>query len=131
MSAADNKRLVRGYFDAMLSGDPGLPDLLAEDVTWWVPPSSPLGGLHSGKPAVLELMESGVGLYDSSHPMEVVVEQMIAEDDWVSVQVTLEAKTAAGAPYRNHYHFAFRVVDGRIREVREYLDTLYAQQKLF
>lgn len=131
MSAADNKRVVRRYFEAMRSGAPELPDLLADDVTWWAPPSSELGGLHSGKPAVLRLMASGTGLYDLDHPMEVGIEQMIAEDDWVSVQMTLEARTARGEDYRNHYHFAFRVVDGRIREVREHLDTLYAQQKLF
>ncbi len=131
MSAADNKRLVRRYFDAVRAGDPGLGDLLADDVTWWVPPSSPLGGLHSGKPAVLEMMSSGTGLYDAEHPMELAIERILAEDDWVSVELTLDARTAAGETYRNHYHFAFRVVDGCIREVREHLDTLYAQQKLF
>lgn len=131
MSAADNKRLVRDYFDAMRSGDPGLSELLADDVSWWAPPSSALGGLHAGKEAVLALMASGVGLYDTSHPMSVEISRMIAEDDWVSVQLTLEARTARGEPYHNHYHFAFRVRDGRIREVREHLDTLYAQQKLF
>ncbi len=131
MSAADNKRLVRRYFDAMRSGDPTLPDLLADDVTWWAPPSSPLGGVHSGKPAVVELMQSGVGLYDTSHALEVSIEQMSAEGDWVSVQMILEARTAAGAATRNQYHFSFRVGEGRICEVREYLDTPYEQQKLF
>jgi len=131
MSAADNKRLVRRYFDAMRSGDPGLSELLSDDVSWWAPQSSALGGLHAGKPAVLALMASGVGLYDDGHPMSVEISRMIAEDDWVSVQLILEARTARGEPYRNHYHFAFRVQDGRIREVREHLDTLYAQQKLF
>lgn len=131
VSAADNKRLVRRYFDAMRSGDPELPDLLSADVTWWAPPSSELGGLHAGKQAVLGLMASGTGLYDLSHPLEVSIEQIIAEDDWVSVQLTLEARTARGENYKNHYHFAFRVSGGRICEVREHLDTLYAQQKLF
>ena len=131
MSSAANKRLVRRYFDLVRAGDPTLPELLADDVSWWVPPGSPLGGLHAGKESVLELMASGTGLYDPDHPLEVTIEQMIAEDAWVSVQLVLTARTAAGEPYQNHYHFAFRVEDGRIREVREHLDTLYAQQKLF
>jgi len=131
MSAADNKRLVRRYFEAMRSDSSGLPELLAEDVTWWAPSSSALGGLWAGRQAVLDRMASGAGLYDSGHPMDVTIEQMVAEDDWVSVQMTLEARTARGEPYRNHYHFAFRIEDRRIREVREHLDTLYAQQKLF
>jgi len=131
MSAADNKRLVRRYFDAVRSGDPDLGELLADEVSWWVPPSSPLGGLHDGKPAVLELMSSGGGLYDPDYPMELEIERILADEDWVSVEMTLEARTAAGEPYRNHYHFAFRIEGGLIREVREHLDTLYAQQKLF
>ncbi len=34
-------------------------------------------------------------------------------------------------PYRNDYHFAFRVQDGRIAAVREYVDTKYADEMLF
>ena len=123
MSAADNKRLVRRYFDAMQSGDPSLPDLLDDDVTWWAPPNSKPGGLHNGKAAVLDLMASGSRIYETHHPVEVGLDRMIAEDDWVSVQLTRDART--------RYHFAFRVQDGRICEVREHLDTLYSQQKLF
>ena len=39
--------------------------------------------------------------------------------------------TAKGADYRNFYHWAFRVRDGRICAVKEYVDTLYAQRTLF
>jgi len=126
-----NKALVRSYLDAMTRGDPALPELLADDVTWWVPPSSPLGGLREGKARVLELMASGVGLYDTSVPFRIEVEVIVAEGDWVAVQMVMSARTAKGAPYRNFYHFAFRVRDGRICAVREYVDTLYAQQTLF
>ena len=56
---------------------------------------------------------------------------MIAEGPRVAVQLVIDARTARGEPYHNHYHFAFEVRDGRIRAVREYVDTLYVQQKLF
>lgn len=126
-----NKQIVQNYLRAMRSGDPVLPELLTDDVTWWVPPSSPLGGLREGKARVLELMASGIGLYDMSVPFAIEVEAMIAEGDAVAVQLTLCARTAKGAPYRNHYHFAFRLRDGRICAVKEYVDTLYAQRLLF
>jgi uncharacterized protein len=126
-----NKQLVQRYLRAMSTGDPGLPDLLTDDVTWWVPPSSPLGGLREGKASVLELMARGVGLYDTSAPFEIEVEAMVAEGDWVAVQMVMGARTAKGQPYRNYYHFAFRVRDGRICGVKEYVDTLYAQRMLF
>lgn len=131
MSTQESKALVRDYFAKMASGDPSIPELLADDVTWWVPQSSPLGGLHEGKDAVLALMGGGTDLYDAKTPMQIQIEEMVAEGDSVAVQVVIEARTAQGEPYRNHYHFAFRVSGGRIAAVKEYVDTLYAQQKLF
>jgi hypothetical protein len=126
-----NKQVVRSYLRAMSSGDPSLPELLTDDVTWWVPPSSPLGGLREGKAQVLELMASGVGLYDTSVPFAIEVEAMIAEGDAVAVQLTIRARTAKGQAYLNYYHFAFHVRGERICAVKEYVDTLYAQRLLF
>ena len=129
MSIEANKALVQEFFRRMQAGDPTLAELLAEDVSWWVPSSSELGGTHRGKSAVLALMSKGVDLYQL--PLKVTIEEMVAERDWVCVQLEVEAKTAAGRPYRNDYHFAFRVRGGRIAAVREYLDTKYAAERLF
>jgi ketosteroid isomerase-like protein len=126
-----NKQLVQRYLRAMSSGDPALPDLLTDDVTWWVPPSSPLGGLREGKAQVLALMASGVGLYDMSVPFQIEIEALVADGEWVAVQMVMTARTAKGQPYRNFYHFAFRVRGGKICAVKEYVDTLYAQRMLF
>jgi ketosteroid isomerase-like protein len=126
-----NKALVREYLRAMSEGDPRLPELLTDDVTWWVPPSSPLGGLRQGKASVLALMGSGIGLYDASVPFGIEVEAMVADDAWVAVQMVMTARTARGEDYRNFYHWAFRIREGRICAVKEYVDTLYAQRMLF
>jgi hypothetical protein len=131
MDGAASKALVERYFAALRAGDPALPELLSDDVTWWVPESSPLGGIHQGKDAVLALMGSGTDLYDASVPLEITIQSLIAEASRVAVQLVIDARTAKGEPYRNHYHFAFEVRGGRIHAVREYLDTLYAEQKLF
>jgi ketosteroid isomerase-like protein len=131
MSIEANKALIRDYFAKLSAGDPSIPDLLSEDVTWWVPQSSPLAGLHEGRDAVLALMGSGVDLYDANAPMEVEIEEIVAEGGSVCVETVITAKTASGEPYRNHYHFAFRVREGRIVAVKEYFDTLYAQRMLF
>jgi ketosteroid isomerase-like protein len=74
-------------------------------------------------------MAQGVGLY--AGPLAITIESLIAEGDRAAVQLVIDGRTAKGEPYHNSYHFAFRVRDGRICEVREYVDTLYAQQKLF
>ena len=45
--------------------------------------------------------------------------------------ITLKSRRVSGEPYRNHYHFVFRIRDGGIVAVKEYVDTLYVQRKLF
>jgi len=129
MGIEENKALVREYFRRMQAGEATVADLMTDDVTWWVPASSELGGTHRGKASVLALMGKGVDLYQL--PLQVVIEAMVAERDSVCVQLVVEAKTAAGRPYRNDYHFAFRVRDGKIAGVREYVDTKYASEFLF
>ena len=126
----DNKRVVRGYFDSVASADGKALDWLSDDVVWWVPQGSSLRGTHRGKAAVVELMERGVGAYSTEVPMEIEVRRLVAEDDWVCAQVEIRAAARNGAPYVNQYHFAFRVRDGRIAEVNEYVDTRYVYETL-
>ena len=51
----DNKDVVRGYFRSVASADGRALDWLSDDVTWWVPQGSSLGGTYRGKPAVIEI----------------------------------------------------------------------------
>jgi uncharacterized protein len=131
MPASDAKKLIKTYFKRIQTGDPRLPDLLADDVTWWVPPGSDMAGTYEGKAKVLELMGSGIGLYDQTVPMQIDVQEMVAEGSTVCVQFVLSAKTAKGRDYRNHYHFVFKTKRGKISAVKEYVDTKYAHDVLF
>jgi ketosteroid isomerase-like protein len=126
-----HRSIVERYFEGVRSGDPEIGTLFSEDVVWTAPQSSPVGRRHEGRAAVLELMGKGVGLYDASRPMQMEIDAMAADGDHVFAEMTLSARTLAGAPYRNHYVFVFRIRDGLIVEVREHLDSLYAQRMLF
>ena len=125
MSTEANKALVQSYFDIMTSSG-NVADLFADNISWWVPPGSGLSGTHEGKEAVLVFLSGGVDYYDQNSPMMVSIDHMIAEDDWVACEFTLQAKTARGKIYKNYYHFAFKFENGLIRHVKEYLDTHYA-----
>ena len=48
---------------------------------------------------------------------------MTAEDDRVSVEATSEGKHVSGVMYRNHYHFLFTWRDGKLVEMKEFMDT--------
>ena len=125
-----NKQVVQRYFASVTSGEGNPLDCLAEDVTWWVPQGSSLGGIYRGKAAVAELMGSALDAYSDEIPMEIEIRQLVAEDDWVCAQVEISAGTRDGRPYRNWYHWAFRVRDGQIVEVNEYVDTRYVHETL-
>lgn len=126
-----NRALIDRYFEMMSTGDPEIGSLIAEDARWLVPQSSPVGRLHEGKAAVLALMGSGVGLYDPDVPMQIDRTATAATDDHVFVEMTITGQSKQGEPYKNHYVMVFQVRDGLIAEVREHLDTLYAQRVLF
>ncbi len=132
MGIAENKQVIRDYFDALAKSDyPTALGFFADDITWWVLPSSPLAGNYVGKDAVLELFGKGTGLYDASVPLQPQLTGVVAEGDKVACEVVITGRTAKGKDYKNHYHFLFEVKNGKITGAKEYVDTLYAQQTLF
>jgi len=132
MGAQENKAVVQRYFDAVNAGDMvTIEDLLAPEAAFWVPPSLPDGDTYEGKEAVLRLFVESVKLYSADEGLRVELGEMTAEDDRVSAPLTIASKSALGDPYHNHYHFLFRVRDGKVVEIREHMDSLYAFRTLF
>jgi len=126
-----NRKVIQDYFEAVAAGaSDKVVAAFADDVTWWVPPSSPMAGTYEGRDAVLGMFARGVSLY-APEPMGIEILGMVADDRKVAAEVRISAKTAKGGDYVNHYHFLFEVEDGRIKAVKEYVDTLYAQRTLF
>jgi ketosteroid isomerase-like protein len=131
MGAQENKQLVEDYFRAVSTGDNArVAEIFADDIVWWVPPSSPMAGTYEGKEAVFGMFASGVNLY-APEPMKIEIKGMVADDEKVAAEIEITAKTAKGGAYHNHYHFLFGIGGGQIKLVKEYVDTLYAQQTLF
>jgi len=118
----DNKQVIRQVFDEMAAGNsrPFIA-LLADDVTWTVMGRTNWSGTYSGKTDVLNLLgqlrERLADRYRAS------AQRIIAEGPYVVVQARGEATTKAGLPYNNEYCFVYRIEDGTIKEVTEYMDT--------
>ena len=51
---------------------------------------------------------------------------MVAEGDHVLAETQLTARAPDGREYRNFYCFVFEMNEGRICEIREHVDTIYA-----
>jgi uncharacterized protein len=131
MSTAENKDVVLSFFDNLSAGklDAALA-LMDDNVTWWV----------AGKPEQFALagtydkaqFAAMVGAIGAAMPtgVQVSITGVTAEDDRVAVEAEERGRSAAGKAYHNQFHYLFEVRDGRIHAVREYLDTMHADEVL-
>lgn len=131
MSAEANKNLVLNFFENFSAGnvDAALA-LMADTATWWVagkPDKFALAGTKT-KAQFAKLVQ-GIG---AAMPkgLRVTPQGLTAEGDRVAAEAESYGEMATGKIYNNLYHFLFEVRDGKIQAVREYLDTMHAQEVL-
>jgi ketosteroid isomerase-like protein len=123
MGIAENKQVVRNFYDAAARGDmEACFALLANDVKWTNIGTTKFSGTYTGKQVLLEqLLRPLFGQLKSG--ISTVVENLIAEADVVVAQTTGSAETHDGVPYNNSYCQVMRIREGKIVEVKEYFDT--------
>jgi ketosteroid isomerase-like protein len=119
---ATAKEIAKDYFDRAMAGDPDLGEIFADDATWWVPESSPLGGTHRGRQDVLAMLKKAFALYEPE-TMKVELLELFGEGERACVRFELDSRTAKGRHWKGDYVAIFHVVDDRIQSVREYFDT--------
>jgi ketosteroid isomerase-like protein len=129
MPAESLKDQVLRFFAAISSGDEEtLCEMLAEDATWVIPRSAPapFGGTHRGNRKIAGMMVASVRdtFVPGSQTFDVLL--MLEEGDVVIAEANIKARTPAGDVYDNLYVFIFEFEDGRVRELREHVDTIYA-----
>ena len=130
MSAAENKQLIQHIFSELSNGNPGpFVESLADDVQWTIIGTTDWSKTFDGKQAVLaELLGPLSANFDE--PLRVTPHRFIAEDDFVVVEARGQATTRSGKPYNNTYCWVYRLADGKVQELTEYLDTQLAATAL-
>jgi len=125
------KDLVARYFAVFSSGNvPALLDMMTEDATWWVSGSvTGFSGLYE-KQQLGQLLAGISGVYKSA-ALRITPQAMIAEDGKVAVEAESYGELKSGRIYNARYHFLVETRDGKIAAIREYMDTLHAQQVFF
>ncbi len=130
MSTESNKALLHAIFAELAVGNAKpLRDAMADDFIWTVAGVAQWARVFRGKQAVLEHLFRPL-FSRFATPYLNRAERFIAEGEYVVVQGRGEVTTTSGEPYNNAYCFIFRVVDGRLREVTEYMDTELATRAL-
>lgn len=130
MSAEANKELVKKTWTAFAKGDIKTAFANMDDnVSWLVPGNTEVSGLHRGKDAILKFM-SGVGAV-FPEGLQSEVKRAYADGDTVILELTNRGKVSNGKFYENEYCFVFELENGKIRRIREYVDTQKAKEILF
>ena len=118
-----NKAIVRRAIAAISRGDmEGVLADAADDVTFSV-----MGTMFppmQGKQKVLKgLRNALVARLENGGAIVMTIENLIAEGDYVAEQSRGKARTKDGKDYNNTYCRVWRITDGKIHAMQEYLDT--------
>jgi ketosteroid isomerase-like protein len=135
MSAAANKKLMEEIFAAA-----GNPDLaardrslftasLADDAKWVVTGQYSWSRTFTGKQSILNDLHGHVRslLVDR---VRTVAHRFVADGDHVVVEAKGNNLTKTGARYDNDYCLVFQLENGKIKEVREYCDSVLTEKAL-
>ncbi len=128
---AMNKQLVLDFWKYFSLGDKNsLSNIMTVDATFTVI-GRENGFEGIGEMSVPDLLETIDWITDVM-PKGLVysIKSMIAENDRVSAEDESYGVTTNGEEYRGLYSFVFEIENGKIKTVREYLETIHAQQIL-
>lgn len=126
-----NKEIANHFAEVFSTGDvAAILDCLHPDATYWV--SGGIEGM-SGSYSREELgaLLSGVTTVYKNGALQITPLSAIAEGNKVAVEAESYAELNNGRIYRNRYHFLFEILDGKIIQVKEYMDTKHAWDIFF
>jgi ketosteroid isomerase-like protein len=127
MSMEDNVALARQFYEGFTNNDlDAVMATLADDARFRVPgkPDELQAGGWYDKAKLRKLFDRMLSRLKNGLKMEVV--SVMADGNRVALEVISEGELENGRRYNNEYFVLFKIVDGTIKEVREYNDTLHA-----
>jgi uncharacterized protein len=120
------KDIVRAFTAAVGAHDvERMGELLADDCTYEICGFELPGAGAYAKRQILEILPGILSLFEDGSP-EVEIVQLIGEGPWVAAESTAGGRFRNGVAYQNRYVILYEVVDGRVKTVREYMDTQHA-----
>ena len=123
MSTQENVQIVKDFFAALGSRDKqGLLALSAEGIEWIVPGKGwPLAGTHRGHAGLENLLQKANETVETSYPKP---PEFIAQGDRVLVVGFATGKIkATNRKFEDHWVFDITVRNGKLTNIREYVDT--------
>jgi ketosteroid isomerase-like protein len=124
MSTEQNKAIVRKAIDALSRGDmAGFVADAADVVSFTLIGSTPLSGTIQGKQNIEKGLSEILGGRLEGGAIAMTIENLVADGEYVAEQAKGISKTKTGKDYNNTYCRVWRIVDGKVHSLTEYLDT--------
>jgi len=123
MSTQENVQIVKEFFAALSRRDKqGLLALSAEDIEWIIPGEDwPLAGTHRGHAGLADVLQKANETVETSYPMP---PEFIAQGGRVLVVGFATGRVkATNRTFEDHWVFDITVENGKLTNVREYIDT--------
>jgi uncharacterized protein len=129
MGAQENRKLMQEIFAGLERGDVSLMrEHIADDFRIVVMGKSSWSGTIEGKDKVRQYREYVRSCFKEAG--KTVPERFIADGDIVAVEARGDNYAASGERYDNQYCLIFRFAEGKIVEMREYMDTAFCEKVL-
>lgn len=130
MKDNSNRQLVAAAMAALADGDGGaFVALMADDFNWILEGSTAWSGTYRGKNAVRSQLLAPLFAQFAS-PYRNRSERILCDGDHVVVLCRGDVETHSGRRYDNSYCYVIRMRDGKMIELREYLDTALVEAAL-
>jgi ketosteroid isomerase-like protein len=123
MSTQKNIQIVKDFFAAMGGHDKHeLLALAAEDIEWVIPGEDwPLAGTHRGHAELVDVLRKASEEVETIYPKP---PEFVAQADRVLVVgVAIGKIKATNKPFKDDWVFDITVRDGKVTNIREYIDT--------
>jgi uncharacterized protein len=123
MSIESNVQIVKNFFAAVGRRDKqGMLALSAENIEWIIPGEDwPLAGTHRGHAGLADLLQKASETVEISYPEP---PKFVAQGDRVLVIGFATGRIkATNRTFEDHWVFAITVRNGKLTDIREYIDT--------
>lgn len=123
MSIENNVQVVKDFFAAIGRRDKqGLLAMSADDIEWIIPGEDwPLAGTHRGQAGLESLLQKANEAVETSYPEP---PEFVAQGDRVLVLGSAMGRIkATNKTFVDYWVFAITVRNGRVTNIREYIDT--------
>src|SRR6202161_463687 len=123
MSIEENVQIVKDFFAAMGAyNKQDLLALVAEDIEWVIPGEGwPLAGRHRGHAELAAVLQKASEEVETTYPKP---PEFVAQGAGVLVVGVATGKIkATNKPFKDDWIFDITVRDGKVANIREYIDT--------